>query len=234
MASCQIGIYDKVGMFASVILDPLKQCLPLHDIHWTFQSSSSTSAKPTSTSISNLTSTYDLLQPLTNKSYTFSNLNLTFRSLDTNNNFLNYEWHDIPTLEVYVVTCSSTDDYKKKFQSKVIEWAKDTSQQTPARELAILFIPTGNRTSSIKAIETLLKKVPHVASSSILKYSLNQTKSRNKENTINKNRIQCQNILNVFAQLTLKATTMRYYVLETQHARYLSSSLFDPYDLRGR
>ena len=214
MATCQIGIYDKVGMFASVILDPLKQCLPLHDIHWTFQSSSSTSAKPTSTSI--------------------SNLNLTFRSLDTNNNFLNCEWHDIPTLEVYVVTCSSTDDYKKKFQSKVIEWAKDTSQQTPARELAILFIPTGNRTSSIKAIETLLKKVPHVASSSILKYSLNQTKSRNKENTINKNRIQCQNILNVFAQLTLKATTMRYYVLETQHARYLSSSLFDPYDLRGR
>ena len=127
-----------------------------------------------------------------------------------------HEWHNIPTLEIYVVTCESVNEYRRRFQHDLAQWLSRTRSQRPHAQSAVLFVPTASKSSAIRAVEIALNKIPGMQPSSqqkseplkhVLRFDMPSRGSTQSE----KHKTKCRDLLLSFANLALRATTTRCF-----------------------
>ena len=172
-----VGVTDSVGIFDRVVLDHIEAFLPLKDVRWTCVEPAApsepppppSSPPPASAATPNAAAlaAAHTANVLASRSFVFSDLTISFcgagggdmdtlsskGSVSSSGRPHGHEWHNIPTLEIYVVTCESVNEYRRRFQHDLAQWLSRTRSQRPHAQSAVLFVPTASKSSAIRAVE---------------------------------------------------------------------------------
>jgi hypothetical protein len=252
-----VGVTDSVGIFERVVLDHIEAFLPLKNVHWTCAEPTSSSSSseppppppptppPSSAALANVAAiaAAAAANVLASRAFIFSDVTMSFCGaggwdMDTRGDSgggsgggsaNSLEWHNIPTLEIYVVTCESVNEYRRRFKDDLAEWLERTRAQRPHAQTAVLFVPTARKSSAIRAVETTLNKIPGLQPSSqlqnqplkhVLRFDMPSRGSTQSE----KHKKKCRDLLSSFANLALRATTTRCFDIDRDMRRQASLS----------
>ena len=161
-----IGITDSVGIFSRVIMDQVKPFLPLKDVNWMCGNPSmlATDDKPHPDMGKSTYGKATSANALAYKPLVFTELTMAFSGpgvgdTQPHDNSKVLEWHNIPTLEIFVVTCESVEEYQRRFKEDLMHWIVRVNAQRPRAQTAVLFVPTASKSSAIRAVESTLNNI---------------------------------------------------------------------------
>ena len=233
-----VGVTDNVGIFDRVVLEHIEAFLPLKDVRWTCAEPNASHQQLTlrkTPAVSTPKSGHDTsakVNVLASRSFVFSHLTMSFsgprgRAIGARHDegvVNGREWHDVPTLEMYVVTCESVNEYRRRFKEDLEQWIVRTRASRPHAQTAVLFVPTASKSSAIRAVEAMLNKIselqplPRMPPQSselsplnrVLRFDMPSRGSLRSE----KHKTRCKDLLSSFADLALYAMSTRCFDID--------------------